>query len=57
MKRYIYEKFDEIKMTDVLDKQHLIDVKDRMSEFLIDTQEGKYFDAEENEWKEILEGS
>lgn len=51
--RYIFEKWSDIKGTNELTKKHLTDVKDGSSDFLIDTENGTYFDAEANEWKEI----
>jgi hypothetical protein len=51
--RYIFEKWGEIYGTNQLTREHLIAVKDRQSDYLIDTLEGKYFDAENNEWKDI----
>jgi hypothetical protein len=53
--RYIFEKWGEIYGTNQLTREHLIAVKDRQSEYLIDTLEGKWFDAENNEWKDIKE--
>jgi hypothetical protein len=53
--RYIFEKWSEIKGTNNLTKEHLISVKNRNSDFLIDTENGTYYDAESNEWKEIEE--
>lgn len=51
--RYIFEKWGEVRGTNQLAKEHLIAVKDRHSDFLIDTLEGKYYDGENNEWKDI----
>lgn len=51
--RYLFEKFGEVHGTNELTKQHLIDVKNRMSDLLIDTENGTYYDADNNEWVAI----
>lgn len=51
--RYLFEKWGEIYGTNQLTREHLIAVKERQSDFLVDVLEGKWFDAENNEWKPI----
>lgn len=55
MKRYLliggWE--DEITSQEEITKDDLIALKNRRSDYIIDTKEGKYFDAKANEWKEI----
>ena len=59
MKRYIIIGFwqdheeGEISSKDEITSEDLARVKNRDYERLIDTQEGKWFDAENNEWKII----
>ena len=59
MKRYIiigywkdYEN-GEISSKDEITREDLSNVKTKDYSRLIDTREGKWFDAENNEWKEI----
>lgn len=60
MKRYLIIKYwlydkEIVVTTDTLEKKHLLDLKQRMCEAIIDLQNGTYFDAENNVWKEIVE--
>lgn len=51
--KYLFEKYGEVRGTNELTKQHLIDVKNRHSDYLINVEDGTYYDAENNTWKEI----
>ncbi len=51
--RYLFEKYGEVRGTNQITKEHLVDVKNRRSDYLIDVQEGTYYDAENNVWNEI----
>lgn len=51
--RYLFEKWGEVRGTNDLNQQHLVNVRNRSSDFLIDTENGTYYDGENNEWKEI----
>ncbi len=51
--RYIYEKWGEIRGKDAITKEDLANVKSRNYDFLIDLEEMKFFDADDNDWKTI----
>ena len=53
MKRFIKSMYDEVYSKDSVDRRDLIDIREGLAEFLIDVEEGKYFNAKENTWKEI----
>lgn len=53
MKRFLRVTNFGIFSKETLSKQDLLDVKSHFLEALIDTQEGKWYDAEANEWKPI----
>lgn len=58
MKRYLIIKHyllneKGVVQTNELEKRYLLDLKERMCEAIIDTQNHTFFDAEANEWKEI----
>ncbi len=54
-KRYIKSQYDEIFIVDQIEKSDLVNIKHGTAEFLIDTVNGTYFDADENAWVEIKE--
>lgn len=53
MKRFIKSMYDEVYSKDLVDRRDLIDIREGLSEFLIDIEKGTYFHAKENTWKEI----
>lgn len=57
MKRYLlinYTYFTEKIVTlDNLEKKHLLHLKERLCDAIIDLKYGTYFDPEENKWKEV----
>lgn len=55
MKRYLLlgTIYGRIVMIDEITKQHLIDLKARMFDSLIDTQNGTFFDVDANDWVKI----
>lgn len=54
MKRYlIIGYYGENYQTDAIQKQDLVRVKERVTDFVIDTQNGTVFDPDTNSWKEI----
>ena len=60
MKRYLIIKYwlyepEIVVSIDTIDKKHLLALKERECEAIIDTQNGTYFDAETNEWKTIAQ--
>jgi hypothetical protein len=50
-----YWKYDPefVVQTDKLEKKHLLDLKQRMCEGIVDTENQTYFDVEKNEWIKI----
>jgi len=53
MKRYLKVLGFAIFQSDEISKRDLVDVKQKSIDWVIDTQNGTYFDAEENKWIEI----
>lgn len=53
MKRFLKITSYGVFNTDFIDRDDLARVKNKDYDYLIDTQEGKYFDAENNSWKDI----
>lgn len=51
--RYIFEKWGEVRGTNDLQNQHLLNARDHRCDYLIDLQNATYYDAENNEWKPI----
>jgi len=53
MKRYLKVTGYMVFQSDEISKRDLIDVKSGSIDWVIDTSNGKYFDAKENKWLEI----
>ena len=58
MKKYLLVKYWEyednsVVQVDIIEKKHLLYLKDGMCDAIIDTQNQTYFDAKNNEWKPI----
>lgn len=54
MKKYlIISHWEGISAKEEVTKVDLVGVKDGSIDYLIDTQENKYFDAKDNIWREI----
>ena len=53
MKHYILIYSDSVYQTDNLTKDHLVRLKQRLYDLIIDTQTNSIFDVETNSWKKI----
>ena len=53
MKKYLKITGDVLWQQNEITKEDLGRLKDGSYDAIVDTYEGKYFDVEENEWKEI----